>query len=82
MPSLRCLSVPEITMPSPSFTRDEFRAGLARLGERDVQRLLQGGALDGDEARWAAEWLAGDRTLEPAAPAAADSAYEGLKLAS
>jgi hypothetical protein len=51
-------------MRTASFTQEEFKAGLNRLDERDVRRLLSGGALDGDEARWALEWLNGNR--EPA----------------
>lgn len=42
----------------PVFTEQEFKAGLARLGEDDVRKLLRGGSIDGPEARWAAEWLA------------------------
>ena len=45
-------------MSHPVFTEHEFKAGLARLGEDDVRKLLRGGALDGQEARWATEWLA------------------------
>jgi hypothetical protein len=63
-------------MPSPTFTREEFQAGLDRLGERDVRRLLEGGALDGDEARWASAWLQGER-----APIQ-QPAYGSMKLAS
>ena len=40
------------------FTEQEFKAGLARLGETDVRKILRGGALDGMEASWATEWLA------------------------
>lgn len=45
------------------FTEQEFKAGLARLGENDVRKLLRGGALDGWEARWATEWLAAGAPL-------------------
>lgn len=63
-------------MHSASFSEEEFKAGLDRLGERDVLKLVQGGALDGDEARWAAAWLRGDRT------AAVQTQYVPYKLAS
>ena len=59
------------------FTEREFKAGLDRLGERDVHRLVVGKALDGDEARWAAEWLSGDRMVQADEPQ-----YAPLKLAS
>ena len=45
-------------MTYAAFTEQEFKTGLARLGEDDVRKLLRGGALDGQEARWATEWLA------------------------
>ena len=63
-------------MHSATFTESEFKAGLNRLGESDVHRLVVGKALDGDEARWALEWLSGDR------PVAQTPQYEPLKLAS
>ena len=63
-------------MSSATFTESEFKAGLNRLGERDVHRLVVGKALDGNEARWALEWLSGDR------PVAQAPQYEPLKLAS
>ena len=50
-------------MSSATFPESEFKAGLNRLGERDVHRLVVGKALDGDEARWALEWLSGDRPM-------------------
>jgi hypothetical protein len=64
-------------MSSATFTEKEFKAALTRLGERDVGRLVMGKVLDGDEARWAAEWLRGDRT-----PAEEPQQYAPLKLAS
>lgn len=63
-------------MRSATFTQQEFKAGLTRLGERDVRRLVLGRALDGDEARWAAEWLSGD--MGPAE----QPQYEPFRLAS
>ena len=63
-------------MRSPTFTEREFKIALNRLGERDVHRLVVGKALDGDEARWAAEWLSGDR------PLVQEPQYEPLRLAS
>ncbi|HEX5776777.1 MAG TPA: hypothetical protein VFX95_08875 [Caulobacteraceae bacterium] len=66
----------EIPPMRTAFTEREFKIGLNRLGERDVHRLVVGKALDGDEARWAAEWLSGDRML------AQEPQYEPLKLAS
>ena len=63
-------------MPSATFTETEFKIALNRLGERDVHRLVVGKALDGDEARWATEWLSGDR------PVAQEAPYEALRLAS
>lgn len=47
-------------MTYPVFTKQDFMAGLDRLGENDTRKLLRGGALDGQEARWAIEWLARD----------------------
>lgn len=63
-------------MRSPIYTEREFKTALNRLGERDVHRLVVGKALDGDEARWAAEWLSGDRPLAQEAP------RESLRMAS
>ena len=63
-------------MPSATFTETEFKIALNRLGERDVHRLVVGAALDGNEARWAAEWLSGDR------PLVQEPQYEPLRLAS
>jgi hypothetical protein len=63
-------------MRNPPYTEEQFRAALTRLGERDVGRLLQGGALDGDEARWAADWLTGDRTPAAAPAPAPEPAQE------
>lgn len=45
-------------MSHPVFSKHDFMSGLDRLGENDVRKLLRGGALDGEEARWAIEWLA------------------------
>jgi len=45
-------------MNYPVFTQQEFIAGLDRLGVDDTRKLLRTGALDGDEARWATDWLA------------------------
>ena len=59
------------------FTKQEFVAGLERLGEADARKLLRGGALDGDEARWAIEWLAHGpkgRSAPEATPAPATAA--------
>ncbi|HEX6866192.1 MAG TPA: hypothetical protein VF122_03070 [Caulobacteraceae bacterium] len=44
-------------MTYPVFTKQEFMAGLDRLGLDDTRKLLRTGALDGDEKRWAEEWL-------------------------
>lgn len=69
-------------MNQPVFTKQQFVAGLERLGEDDARKLLRGGALDGEEARWTIEWLAHGPTARtapvaapaPAAPAAAPAA--------
>lgn len=67
-------------MSQPVFTKQEFVAGLERLGEADARKLLRGGALDGDEARWTIEWLAhgpkgvAPKTAAPAEPPAATPA--------
>ncbi len=44
-------------MTYPVFTKQEFLAGLERLGQDDTRKLLRTGALDGDEKQWATEWL-------------------------
>lgn len=55
-------------MNYPVFTQQEFIAGLNRLGVDDTRKLLRTGAIDGEEARWATDWLA-QRLLPDMAPA-------------
>ena len=43
------------------ITEEQFLKALDRLGERDVLKLVRGGAFDGDESVWAAKWLRGER---------------------
>jgi hypothetical protein len=43
------------------ITEEQFLKALDRLGERDVLKLVRGGAFDGDEAAWAGKWLRGER---------------------
>jgi len=52
------------------ITQEQFSAALDRLGERDVKRLVEARAFDGNEAVWAAAWLRGERPVkdEPYAP--------------
>ena len=74
-------------MRYPVFTKQVFMAGLDRLGEDDTRKLLRGKAIDGEEARWAIEWLArGPIAAQPPAaqtsPAVAEAQQPPLALAS
>ena len=69
-------------MSYPVFTKQEFMTGLDRLGEDDARKLLRGGALDGEEARWAIEWLArGPVAIQPPAAREIPVANQGQQAA-
>jgi hypothetical protein len=55
------------------ITEEQFLKALDRLGERDVLKLVRGGAFDGDEALWSAKWLRGERPATAALALAHDS---------